>query len=89
MKAYERLLNYVKVFTTSDDDSDTVPSSARQFDLAHKGRPVNLIVILQAADPVILRQRRFQRLFKAFVRRVTDAQHVDAVFLSGFGPRNW
>ncbi len=36
MKAYERLLNYVKVFTTSDDDSDTVPSSARQFDLAHK-----------------------------------------------------
>lgn len=34
MKAYERLLNYVKVFTTSDDDSETVPSSSRQFDLA-------------------------------------------------------
>ena len=34
MKAYERLLNYVKVFTTSDDDSESVPSSARQFDLA-------------------------------------------------------
>lgn len=36
MKAYERLLNYVKVFTTSDDDSESVPSSARQFDLANK-----------------------------------------------------
>ena len=36
MKAYERLLNYVRVFTTSDDDSESVPSSARQFDLANK-----------------------------------------------------
>lgn len=36
MKAYERLLNYVKVFTTSDDDSESVPSSARQFDLARQ-----------------------------------------------------
>lgn len=36
MKAYERLLNYVKVFTTSDETSETVPSTARQFDLANK-----------------------------------------------------
>lgn len=35
MKASERLLNYVKVFTTSDDESTTVPSTSRQFDLAH------------------------------------------------------
>lgn len=34
MKAYERLLNYVKIYTTSDEDSTTVPSTARQFDLA-------------------------------------------------------
>ncbi|MCR4673059.1 MAG: peptidase T [Lachnospiraceae bacterium] len=34
MRAYERLLRYVKVWTTSDDDSDTVPTTARQFDLA-------------------------------------------------------
>ena len=34
MKAYQRLLNYVKVHTTSDEESETVPSSARQFDLA-------------------------------------------------------
>ena len=34
MRAYERLLNYVKVYTTSDEDSTTVPSTARQFDLA-------------------------------------------------------
>lgn len=33
MKAYERLLNYVKVYTTSDDDSVTVPTTKRQFDL--------------------------------------------------------
>ncbi|MBQ1818339.1 MAG: peptidase T [Clostridia bacterium] len=36
MKAYERLLNYVKVFTTSDETSESVPSTARQFDLANK-----------------------------------------------------
>ncbi|MCR5415898.1 MAG: peptidase T [Pseudobutyrivibrio sp.] len=34
MRAYERLLNYVKVYTTSDEDSTTFPSTARQFDLA-------------------------------------------------------
>ncbi len=34
MRAYERLLKYVKVYTTSDEDSNTVPSTARQFNLA-------------------------------------------------------
>lgn len=34
MRAVERLLKYVTVFTTSDENSSTVPSSARQFDLA-------------------------------------------------------
>ncbi len=34
MKAYERLLKYVVVRTPSDDTSETVPSSACQFDLA-------------------------------------------------------
>ena len=29
-------MNYVKVFTTSDETSETVPSTARQFDLANK-----------------------------------------------------
>ncbi|MBQ7786178.1 MAG: peptidase T [Clostridia bacterium] len=36
MRAYERFLEYVKVYTTSDPDSSAAPSSARQFDLAHK-----------------------------------------------------
>ncbi len=36
MKAYERLLKYVVVHTASDDASETVPSSMRQFDLAHQ-----------------------------------------------------
>jgi len=34
MKAYERLLRYVKVYTTSDENSDTHPTTLRQFDLA-------------------------------------------------------
>lgn len=36
MRAYERLLAYAGVYTTSDPESSAVPSTARQFDLAHK-----------------------------------------------------
>lgn len=35
MRAYERLLNYVTVWTESDEESVETPSTARQFDLAH------------------------------------------------------
>ncbi|MBQ7248028.1 MAG: peptidase T [Lachnospiraceae bacterium] len=36
MRAYERLMKYVQVWTTSDDDNSCVtPSTARQFDLAN------------------------------------------------------
>lgn len=35
MRAYERLLKYVSVYTTSDPVSATVPSSMRQYDLAN------------------------------------------------------
>ena len=34
MTAYERFLEYVAVWTTSDENSDTVPSAARELDLA-------------------------------------------------------
>ena len=34
MRACERLIKYAKVYTTSDPDSNTVPSAAREFDLA-------------------------------------------------------
>lgn len=34
MRAYERLLNYVTVHTTSDPNSETHPTTMRQFDLA-------------------------------------------------------
>ena len=34
MQAYERLIKYVKIFTTSDEASGTTPSTQRQFDLA-------------------------------------------------------
>ena len=36
MRAYERLLKYVKVYTTSDPNSGTHPSTMRQFDLARQ-----------------------------------------------------
>ncbi|MDF2878557.1 MAG: pepT [Clostridia bacterium] len=35
MKAYERLLKYVTIHTTSDDKSETHPTTERQFDLAN------------------------------------------------------
>lgn len=35
MRAYERFLKYAVVYTTSDPDSETCPSSARQLDLAN------------------------------------------------------
>ena len=35
MRAYERLLNYVKVYTTSDEESSSHPTTKRQFDLAN------------------------------------------------------
>ncbi|MBR0382204.1 MAG: peptidase T [Eubacterium sp.] len=34
MRAYERLLKYVKIHTTSDNSTGTSPSTMRQFDLA-------------------------------------------------------
>ena len=34
MRAYERFLRYVPVWTTSDEVSETVPSAARELDLA-------------------------------------------------------
>lgn len=34
MKAYERFLNYVVVHTASSEDSSSVPTTERQFDLA-------------------------------------------------------
>jgi len=35
MKAYERLLKYVKIHTSSNPDSDSVPSDGREFTLAN------------------------------------------------------
>lgn len=36
MRAYERFLSYVKIHTTSQEDSSAVPSTARQLDLAKR-----------------------------------------------------
>ncbi len=34
MRAYERLLNYAKIYTTSDEEASSTPTTDRQFDLA-------------------------------------------------------
>ena len=34
MRAYERLIKYAKIYTTSDSGSETCPSTERQLDLA-------------------------------------------------------
>ncbi len=34
MRAYQRFLEYVKIYTTSDEDGENQPTSARQWDLA-------------------------------------------------------
>ena len=34
MELLDRFLRYVKVYTTSDPESETVPTTARQLDLA-------------------------------------------------------
>ena len=36
MKAYERLLSYVKVSTPSSEETNTFPSTQYQFDLARQ-----------------------------------------------------
>ena len=36
MRAYERFLNYIKFWTSSDAESSSSPTSFRQFDLAHQ-----------------------------------------------------
>lgn len=36
MRAYQRFLDYVSVWTTSEEASQTVPSAKREFDLANK-----------------------------------------------------
>ena len=35
MQAYERLIRYARVYTTSDENAEATPSTARQFDLSH------------------------------------------------------
>lgn len=35
MRAYEHFLKYVTIYTTSDEESTSHPTTARQFDLAH------------------------------------------------------
>ena len=35
MQAYERLIRYARIYTTSDENAELTPSTARQFDLSH------------------------------------------------------
>ena len=50
MRAYERLLDYVAIHTTSDKASETVPSTARQFDLANRLKEEMLSLGIEDAE---------------------------------------
>lgn len=50
MRAYERLLDYVAIHTTSDEASETVPSTARQFDLANRLKEEMLSLGIEDAE---------------------------------------
>ena len=50
MRAYERLLDYVAIYTTSDEASETVPSTARQFDLANRLKEEMLSLGIEDAE---------------------------------------
>lgn len=50
MRAYERLLDYVAIHTTSDEASETVPSTARQFDLANRLKEEMLALGIEDAE---------------------------------------
>ena len=50
MRAYERLLDYVVIHTTSDEGSETVPSTGRQFDLANKLKDEMTALGIEDAD---------------------------------------
>ena len=70
MKAYERLLKYVKVYTMSDPKSETVPSTMRQFDLAHmlveEMKELGLLVRSERANAVQMQFMGNEYLFDAF-----------------------
>lgn len=50
MRAYERLLDYVAIHTTSDEAAETVPSTARQFDLANRLKEEMLALGIEDAE---------------------------------------
>ncbi len=45
MRVDERLLKYVSYWTTSSEDSDTIPSTDRQFNLAKELEKNYLILV--------------------------------------------
>ena len=66
MKAWERLINYVTVRTPSDEESETVPSSVCQFDLARKlEKEMNMHKAM-----LVVRARRKQAGIVPYVKQI-------------------
>ena len=53
MRVDERLLKYVSYWTTSSEDSDTIPSTDRQFNLAKELEKELLDLGLQKVTPLL------------------------------------
>ena len=63
MRAYERFLNYVPVWTTSDETSDTVPSADRELVLARTTRDMYMDTSLQLLDAKTSRRLVWLRIW--------------------------
>ena len=76
MRAYERLLNYVKVYTTSEDEQEKVPSTDRQFDL---GNPQFTGCAADSHDLICIQYFRSWNLMDSFFRHAVHAPEITSV----------
>ena len=80
MKAYERLLKYVVVRTPSDENSETVPSSQCQFDLAKiLKEEMKIAFILICHDLNAVRQVA-SRVIVMYLGRIMEEAEVKDIF---------
>ncbi len=83
MKAYERLLKYVVVRTPSDENSETVPSSVCQFDLARlletEMKELGLTDVVLMTSVICMENFRLPQDLKT--NRRLDSSHIWILYL--------
>ena len=75
MEILDRFFNYVKIYTTSDEESGTHPSSARQFDLARvlEGELKDFLC-MALAEEMQIRQKTSRRIIEEFLIYVNSSR---------------